>query len=327
MIGASGRRVLQVHPTRLCNLSCDHCYTESGPGERTMLARALLEEVVADGATLGYDYLAISGGEPLLYPDLGALIEAGHAHGMTVAVTTNGTLPLTAQRRVWLADVDVLAISIDGSQRAHDRRRGTHAYRRTAAMLSDASETGHSWAAIFTLTRHNLDDVESVVALAADHGAAFVQVHPLSPLGRAKDTLPDAVPDEIELAAALVAGEVLGGEYGVPVLVDAVRSESFSLGWCDGTPSARVADDVPILAVMPDGSVLPLHHGMTRELALGSIHGAGLAVLAAEWTADGRRAGLRDLQRQALDRLVSGGAPRVVSWLDFVAETAHTGMV
>src|ERR1043166_1491032 len=35
-------RIVHLHPTRLCNLACLHCYSESGPKEKTSLS---LEEL------------------------------------------------------------------------------------------------------------------------------------------------------------------------------------------------------------------------------------------------------------------------------------------
>jgi Fe-coproporphyrin III synthase len=47
------RRVLQVHPTRRCNLSCLHCYSYSGPTARDELPPPLLDKLVVDAASLG----------------------------------------------------------------------------------------------------------------------------------------------------------------------------------------------------------------------------------------------------------------------------------
>jgi MoaA/NifB/PqqE/SkfB family radical SAM enzyme len=46
--------VLQVHPTRRCNIACAHCYTASGPTVREELDPRLLLAVVEDAAALGY---------------------------------------------------------------------------------------------------------------------------------------------------------------------------------------------------------------------------------------------------------------------------------
>src|SRR5262249_11814506 len=85
-------RVVQLHPTRRCNLECLHCYSSSVPAARGELAPAVVAEALAVFAREGYNVAAVSGGEPLLYSGLPAIIDAARACGMAITVTTNGTL-------------------------------------------------------------------------------------------------------------------------------------------------------------------------------------------------------------------------------------------
>lgn len=326
MTGALRRRVLQVHPTRRCNLACTHCYTESGPQATQSLPAGRLLGVVADAAALGYDYLAISGGEPLLYPDLRALVDAGHAAGMTVAVTTNGTLRLTDRLLPTLREVDVLAVSLDGTDRTHDEVRGRAAFRRTDRTLVGAQAAHLRWGAIFTLTQHNLVDLPWVVAYAAQRGASFVQVHPLGTIGRAATMMADAAPDEVELTAALAVAGVVSREHGLPVLVDVVQRSEVDGMSCDGSPygTEDFAEQVPVLTVMPDGLTLPLHHAVAPELALGNVNETRLADLAAGWLARGAGAQLEQVQEATRAAVLATGT-QVLSWADEVAATSRAG--
>src|SRR5690349_21313436 len=89
----AGRRpILQIHPTRRCNLQCAHCYTSSGPGEAVELAPSILATAIVDAGRLGYQQLAVSGGEPFLAPSLGSLLAAGRRTRMVTTVTTNATV-------------------------------------------------------------------------------------------------------------------------------------------------------------------------------------------------------------------------------------------
>jgi Fe-coproporphyrin III synthase len=76
------RGVLQVHPTRRCNLTCVHCYSDSGPGVADEIPLPVLDDLVADAASLGYEVLAVSGGEPFMYPGLPGLLRQAKAVGM-----------------------------------------------------------------------------------------------------------------------------------------------------------------------------------------------------------------------------------------------------
>ncbi len=58
------RSILQVHPSRRCNLRCKHCYSDSGPDVDATMELGQLLRLVDDAAGLGYDVLSVSGGEP-----------------------------------------------------------------------------------------------------------------------------------------------------------------------------------------------------------------------------------------------------------------------
>ncbi len=98
--------------TRRCNLSCAYCNeydSWSKPVPVDVLARRI--ELLAG---LGANIITISGGEPLLHPDLEEAIRFVRRHGMLAGLITNGYL-LTADRirRLNRAGLDHLQISID----------------------------------------------------------------------------------------------------------------------------------------------------------------------------------------------------------------------
>jgi sulfatase maturation enzyme AslB (radical SAM superfamily) len=312
------QRTLQLHPTRLCNLACTHCYTESGPLRSELLPAVRLAAVIAEAAALGYRQLAVSGGEPLLYPYLAELIAAGHRAGMAVAVTTNGTLPVTPPRRALLADADLLAISIDGEPAGHDAVRGRAAFARTERTVESVHDAGLIWGAIFTLTRGNLVELPEVVRFAAAGGARFVQVHALNATGRAAAFRSGEVPDDVELAAALVIAQLAGDEHGVPVLVDVATAAD-----CVALPSFAVP--LPdTLIVDPDGNAVPVHHDIHPRFRIGCILDTGLEELISTWQADGRAEGLAALERSAQRSLDEPGAPALLAWPDFLAARSHS---
>jgi MoaA/NifB/PqqE/SkfB family radical SAM enzyme len=101
-----------IIPIRRCNLSCTYCneyddYSKPVPVE-TMIAR------INRLADLGTSILTISGGEPLLHPDLDQLISAMRSRGVLAGMITNGYL-LTPERvkRLNSAGLDHMQISID----------------------------------------------------------------------------------------------------------------------------------------------------------------------------------------------------------------------
>jgi MoaA/NifB/PqqE/SkfB family radical SAM enzyme len=111
---ASTSHPIMAHiiPTRRCNLSCAYCNeydTVSKPvSTQTMVDRINL---LAD---LGTGVITLSGGEPLLHPELDDIIRAMRRRGVIAGMITNGYL-LTPERvrRLNAAGLDHLQISID----------------------------------------------------------------------------------------------------------------------------------------------------------------------------------------------------------------------
>jgi MoaA/NifB/PqqE/SkfB family radical SAM enzyme len=108
---------VQVHivPMRRCNLSCKYCNEFDDTSKPVALE--LMIERVDKLAALGTTLITISGGEPLLHPDLDAIISRVREHGILSGMITNGYL-LTGDRiqRLNRAGLEHLQISIDNVQ-------------------------------------------------------------------------------------------------------------------------------------------------------------------------------------------------------------------
>src|ERR1700694_274518 len=101
-----------IIPTRRCNLSCTYCNeydTISKPVPMDEMLRRI--DKLAD---LGTNIVSMSGGEPLLHPELDTLISRVRHHGMISGMITNGYL-LVADRIKKLNDAGLehMQISID----------------------------------------------------------------------------------------------------------------------------------------------------------------------------------------------------------------------
>ena len=111
---ASTRHPLLAHiiPIRRCNLSCAYCneyddFSKPVPTEE-MFRR--IDKLRSFGTSI----ITISGGEPLLHPELDAIIRRIRQNGIIAGLITNGYL-LTAERieRLNCAGLEYLQISID----------------------------------------------------------------------------------------------------------------------------------------------------------------------------------------------------------------------
>lgn len=326
-----GPRVLQVHPTRVCNLRCRHCYSSSGPEEHAGLSAASLEDAIADAADEGYAALSVSGGEPLLYPGLTALLDEARRRGLATVVTTNGTL-LDARRLECLRGrVDLLVISLDGVPESHDRMRASPgAFAAMEGRLDGVREAGLPFGFLFTLTRTNAHELGWLADFAAGQGAKHLQIHPLAETGRAAGVLHGDAPDDFETAFAWVAAmrlrESLRGQLGIHLdLMDRAALRGGLAPFPEGRSRGRLADLVAPLVVEADGTVAPLRHGFPRAFALGSLQEGRLRFLGERWRKERSRA-FGDLCRRTLEELAapapaSADAP-FVNWHEEVARRA-----
>jgi MoaA/NifB/PqqE/SkfB family radical SAM enzyme len=101
-----------IIPMRRCNLSCSYCNEYDAVSKPVALATIF--QRIDKLASLGTTIVTISGGEPLLHPELDDIIRHIRQHGMIAGLITNGYL-LTADRigRLNRAGLEHLQISID----------------------------------------------------------------------------------------------------------------------------------------------------------------------------------------------------------------------
>ncbi|MBH9395768.1 heme d1 biosynthesis radical SAM protein NirJ [Pseudomonas aeruginosa] len=124
---AGGRRAPVViwNLLRRCNLTCKHCYSTSADSDfRGELETAEILRGIDDLRTAGVRVLILSGGEPLMHPDLFEIAAHARQAGMFVALSSNGTLIDEGNiQRVAEARFDYVGISLDGLRETHDRFR------------------------------------------------------------------------------------------------------------------------------------------------------------------------------------------------------------
>ena len=286
--------ILQIHPTRRCNLRCLHCYSHSAPEERDILSYCILADVIADAREQGYLTASFSGGEPTLHRDLGRLLRHAKSLNMRTTVTSNGMLLNEARLEMLVGCTDVLAISLDGVPDSHDRMRAhAGAFDAMASNLDAIRASGIDFGFIFTLTQFNVHEADWAARFAVSQGAKLFQIHPLEGVGRATAGLPGACPDAVESAYAFIEAERLRLTYGHRM---AVQLDVFHRDLMVRVPEQFYADENPPpqvalaacvtpLVLEADGVLVPYGYGFARRYAVGSVQSARLKDLAPPWIA------------------------------------------
>ena len=138
---ASKRHPLLAHiiPTRRCNLACTYC-NEFDDFSNPVPTEEKFQRIDRLGA-MGTSIVTISGGEPLLHPDLDAIIARIRKNGMMAGLITNGYL-LVADRieRLNRAGLEYLQISIDNVMPDDVSKKSLKVLDQKLALLAEHAE-------------------------------------------------------------------------------------------------------------------------------------------------------------------------------------------
>jgi radical SAM protein with 4Fe4S-binding SPASM domain len=273
--------------TQRCNHDCPHCYNawknpvcypsgELGTAETLRILARMLDET---GATL----VSLTGGEPLLRPDLGDIVAFLRNRDVSVNLITNGSLLTdTAIARLTPDKISIFELPLLSSDRAiHDRMSGSSgAFDRVTAAMAELKLRGARVVGVFVATRLNLPTWRETAELAIALGLDGVMFNRFNPGGRGRDNIALLQATPGELQAALDDADRISEQYDFPIscsiamppcLFDVGRYKRLTFGFCAaGTERAYYTLD-------PLGHVRPCNHSPT---ILGNILSSGFTELA-----------------------------------------------
>ena len=184
-------RLVAWEVTRTCNLNCVHCRAASErgpyPGE---LNRDKCREILEQIALIDKPIIILTGGEPLLRKDIFDLALHGTQLGLRMVMASNGTLlnPQTAEK-IKSSGIKRVSISIDGANAPeHDQfRKVPGAYRGALEGIDILKKAHIEFQINTTVTKHNVHQIQEILNLAIELGAAAHHIFLLVPTGRARD--------------------------------------------------------------------------------------------------------------------------------------------
>ncbi|MDA1097667.1 MAG: heme d1 biosynthesis radical SAM protein NirJ [Proteobacteria bacterium] len=168
---APGGPVVIWNLIRRCNLNCKHCYSISADTDFAgELSKDEIFTVMADLSAFGVPVLILSGGEPLLRPDIFEISAKAKEMGFYVGLSTNGTLIDESNiDAIQGADYNYVGISLDGIGATHDafrRRQGAYAASVKGARL--CLDAGIKVGLRFTMTLDNAHELPNLLAMVED---------------------------------------------------------------------------------------------------------------------------------------------------------------
>lgn len=198
---AEYRRQLWEHPqlrflffemTDQCNLSCLHCGSSCTGINHTYLEYDLIERVmksVADRYDSRNIMICITGGEPMLHPDIYETVKLAHDYGFPIGMTSNGTLINDdGAKALAYAGLDTIAVSLDGIEETHDAfRQSPGSFKRAMNGVHVLRSASIEAQAITVIHRNNIHQLEDMFRFFKSDGFYSWRVVNIEPIGRAND--------------------------------------------------------------------------------------------------------------------------------------------
>ena len=324
---------------RRCNLACKHCYATSADidfaGE---LSTREVFDVMDDLRSFGVSVLILSGGEPLLRPDIFEISKRARAMGFYVGLSSNGTM-ITEDNIADIESVgyDYVGVSLDGMRDTHDCfRRKAGAFDESMRGIRLCRQIGIKVGLRFTLTQDNAAELPDLLQLMRDEDIDKFYLSHLNYAGRgnrnrdsdlhhqmtrkAMDLMFDTCWADVQAGVRreFVTGNndadgvylLQWAERNIPEHMDALRRQL--LRWGGNSSGVNIANIDNLGTVHPDTMWWDYSIGNVRERPFSEI-----------WqdTSDPLMAGLKSAQRPLQGRCaicshlaICGGNSRTRAW-------------
>lgn len=132
-----------VEITSNCNLKCVYCYNNSGMGKNMSFQniKTLLQQIIDYGG----NKISLSGGEPLLHPNILQILKYIHDTNVSCTLLTNGTLIDDEKAKVIVETEVEVQVSLDGPNALiHDKGRGAGSFSAAMAGIRTLRQNGYS---------------------------------------------------------------------------------------------------------------------------------------------------------------------------------------
>jgi heme b synthase len=184
-------RMIAWEVTRSCNLNCAHCRAAASCGPYSgELSTDKCLKIIDEIAAMASPVIILTGGEPLLRPDIFEIASYGTNKGLRMVMATNGTLvtPAVAQKMIQ-SGIKRVSISIDGKDtHSHDAfRQQKGAFAGAMTGIAALKNAGMEFQINTTITSANLEQIKDILDLTKSLGAAAHHIFLLVPTGRGKE--------------------------------------------------------------------------------------------------------------------------------------------
>lgn len=181
-----------VQITERCNLHCAHCFVSAGNLGRDMSLDVFADTILPRLKACRVATITLTGGESFVHPDVLAMVTIARSSGFRVGICTNATL-ITDTQIQQLADLGNvhLNVSLDGFQpESHGRFRGdVSSFDKTIRTIRSLAHSNLLQGILTTPnTLADVAEYAEICSFAAQNGAKYLLMNPLSTMGRGVST-------------------------------------------------------------------------------------------------------------------------------------------
>ncbi len=161
-------RAILIHTTLVCNLTCRHCYLDKS--EKQFIDPKLFKSVVTELDQMqGYKVL-LSGGEPLLHPQIFEMLESIEALKLRKMLLTNGILVTDEIVQRLKPLIQEVQISIDGIKSHNSFRDSPRAFEKSLNAVKLLVNEGVDVSVATMVHSQNLAELPELERILKDIG-------------------------------------------------------------------------------------------------------------------------------------------------------------
>lgn len=179
---------ISMNLTKLCNLRCKQCFSNSGVKLEKELTTKDMYKLFDAMYENGTFFICLGGGEPLTRKDLLDILKYGKSKQLAISIVSNGLL-LNKEliEKLNEMNLDYFWVSFEGLKENHEYLRGAGTFDKTLKSLELLKKFYKGKTALrMSINKRNLGDVSSLIKIAENYNIDLIRFTPLLDFGRAK---------------------------------------------------------------------------------------------------------------------------------------------
>lgn len=175
-----------INTTTRCNLNCKYCLRDFS--KLNDIPLDLFEKILKESKEFRINYVALTGGEPMLHDKFQNLIEIIIENNFFYCINTNGTLikkNIEVIKKSGKNLVDI-SISLDGSNKEkHESTRDKGSFEKIIESIELCKKNNLPFSITSIINKNNLDEVENLVKFAIEKRASEITFTTVLPCEKA----------------------------------------------------------------------------------------------------------------------------------------------